>query len=137
MDRAATIALRPARLALRRRSSVEQRVVRLLRGETGAGSDALSISTAQFTRLRELAARNSLVIHRPGTPFLSPSELTLLGWLAQAQRVTGYRRPFHPDAMLTMTIVHCAGTLEALGVRLAPIAACRDGPSAVDGRAAL
>ncbi len=110
--------LRPARLALRRRSAAEQRVIRLIRGDAGQGPDAAAIPTAQFARLRDLAARNALMIHPPGTGWLSPNELTILGWLAQAQRIAGYRRDFHPDATLTMTVVHCAGTLDALGVRL-------------------
>jgi len=109
---------RPARLALRRRSSVEQRVIRLIRGEAGQEVDAALVLGAQFGKLRDLAMRNALVIHSPGTPYLSLNELTLLGWLAQAQRVAAYRQSFHPDAMLTMTVVHCAGTLDALGLRL-------------------
>ncbi|MGC4250345.1 MAG: hypothetical protein QM605_02460 [Sphingobium sp.] len=119
---------RSARLALRRRSSAEQRVIRLIRGEVGREVDAALVLGAQFGKLRDLAARNALVIHRPGTPYLSLCEFALLGWLAQAQRVAGYRQSFHPDATLTMTVVHCAGTLDALGVRLhlppSPIASC-------------
>ncbi|PTD18965.1 hypothetical protein [Sphingomonas fennica] len=97
MQRAATIP-RPARLALRRRSVAEQRVVRLLRGEMRGWPDAALVLGAQFARLRDLAARNALVIHRPGTPFLNPTELMLLGWLARAQRVASYRHRFHSDA---------------------------------------
>ncbi|MFT3966311.1 MAG: hypothetical protein QM690_10555 [Sphingobium sp.] len=109
-------------MALRRRSIMEQRVVRLIRGER---PDAMpSVPAMQFGRLRDLAVRNALVIHPPGTPFLSVNELTLLGWLALAQRVAGYRRQFHPDAMLTMTVVHCAGTLDALGIHLPPLTFC-------------
>ncbi|RJG55897.1 hypothetical protein D0Z70_07650 [Sphingobium terrigena] len=111
---------------LRRRSLVEQRVIHLIRGEAEEGRDAMP--AMQFARLRDLATRNVLVIHRPGTPYLSPGELTLLGWLALAQRIASYRQSFHPDPSLTMTVVHCAGTLDALGVRLhlspSPIASC-------------
>ncbi|MCJ2188826.1 hypothetical protein [Novosphingobium beihaiensis] len=78
----------------------------------------MTLHTSQFDKLRSLAARNALVIQEPGVPFLSVSELNLLAWLAQAQRVASYTRQFHPDPMLNMTIVHCAGTLDALGIRL-------------------
>ncbi|EQB04117.1 MULTISPECIES: hypothetical protein [Sphingobium] len=33
-----------------------------------------------------------------------------------------YTRQFHPHAMLTITVVPCAGTFDALGVDLAPLA---------------
>jgi len=72
--------------------------------------------------LRTLATRSALLIQDPGVPFLSLNELNLLAWLAQAQRVASYTRQFHPDPMLTMTIVHCAGTLDAMGIRLPSLA---------------
>lgn len=108
-------------LALRRRSAVEQRVMRLMRGDhTREGA----FCGAQFSRLRGLAAKNDLAIQKPDAPFLTADELRLLGWLAQAQRVLGYRQMFHSDAMLTLTIVHCAGTLDAMGLHLPPLALC-------------
>ncbi|MPT49320.1 MAG: hypothetical protein E2598_13040 [Sphingobium sp.] len=109
--------LRFTRLVLRRRSGVEQRVVRMMRGDDNSETD---IYIAQFSRLRGLAAKNGLVIQKPGAPYLSMDELSLLGWLAQSQRVLGYTRSFHSDMALTLNIVHCAGTLNAMGIHLPP-----------------
>lgn len=116
------------RLAMRRRSFVEQRVVRMIRGEEEREA---AVHSTQFARLRGLASKNGLVIHSPGRPYLAADELRLLAWLAQAQRVLGYTRPFHPDALLTLTVVHCAGTLDALGIRLPSLAFCHASRDAV------
>lgn len=110
---------RPARLALRRRSFAEQRAIRLMRGEE---SERTALYAGQFSKLRTLAEKNGLVIKAPGCPYLTMDELRLLAWLAQSQRVLGYTRQFHPDGVLTLTVVHCAGTLDAIGVRLPPLA---------------
>lgn len=118
------IATEPRRvcLILRRRSAAEQRVIQMIRGEHADDGDSASLYITQFEKLRWLAARNALVIQKPGTPYLSHNELNMLAWLAQAQRISGYTHRFHPDAMLTLTIVHCAGTLDALGIRLPVLA---------------
>ncbi|RKF22679.1 hypothetical protein D6851_05575 [Altericroceibacterium spongiae] len=113
---------RRAPIALYRRSTTEQRVIRMIRGEEMARHDYAAVCNAQFEKLRFYAARNDLSIQEPGTRFLSITELNLLAWLAQAQRVASYTRSFHADPMLTMTIVHCAGTLDALGIRLPALA---------------
>lgn len=47
-----------------------------------------------------------------------------------------YTRPFHSDALLTLTIVHCAGTLDALGVRLPPLTHLATNPAFALDRAA-
>lgn len=107
-------------MALCRRSAIEQRVVRILRGEA-TDDPALPLYQDQFERLRELVRRTGLKIHLPGSAWLGADELKLLSWLAQAQRVVGYTRPFHRDSVLTLTVVHCAGTLNALGIHLPAI----------------
>jgi len=98
----------------------------MIRGdEKGKGTgDGPPIHAAQFGKLRALATKNGLAVQSPDAPFLSPDELRLLAWLAQAQRVLGYTRLFHPDALLTLTVVHCAGTLDALGVHLPALTLC-------------
>ncbi len=111
-----------SRLALRRRPSAEQRVIHMLRGDDIPVDGAAPFHAGQFGKLRTLAERHGFTIARPGTPYVTVHELTLLGWLASAQRVQGYSRACHYDAMLAMTVVHCAGTLDALGIRLPALA---------------
>jgi murein tripeptide amidase MpaA len=82
---------------------------------------ALFLYEAQFGRLRDLAHRAGMRVNVPGTSWLGRDELSLLAWLAQAQRVLSYTKSFHRDAMLTLTVVHCAGTLNALGIQLPPL----------------
>ena len=104
-------------MALKRRSFIEQRVIRMLRGDQ-TDDRALFLYEAQFGRLRDLAHRAGMRVNVPGTSWLGRDELSLLAWLAQAQRVLSYTKSFHRDAMLTLTVVHCAGTLNALGIQL-------------------
>lgn len=111
---------KPTAMALRRRSFAEQRVVRMLRGDP-TDDRASFVYEEQFRRLRELAARSGLRVKEPGTAWLGSDELLMISWLAQAQRVLGYTRQFHPDGTLTLTVVHCAGTLNALGIQLPPL----------------
>ncbi len=120
-DQAGMTVPRPARLSMRRRTFAEQRALRLIRGEE---SERTALYAGQFGKLRGLAAKNGLAIQSPGCPYLTADELRLLAWLAQAQRVLGYTRAFHQDATLTLTVVHCAGTLDAIGVRLPSLAMC-------------
>lgn len=107
-------------MALKRRSFTEQRVIRMLRGDQ-TDDRALFLYEAQFGRLRDLAHRAGMRVNVPGTTWLGSDELLLLAWLAQAQRVLGYTKSFHRDATLTLTVVHCAGTLNALGIQLPPL----------------
>ena len=111
---------RRAAMAVKRRSCIEQRVVRILRGDQ-TDDRALFVYREQFGRLRDLAHRAGMRINAPGTAWLGDDELMLLACLAQAQRVLGYTRSFHSDATLTLTIVHCAGTLNALGLHMPPL----------------
>jgi hypothetical protein len=110
----------PAKMAVHRCSTVDQRVLQMIRGEHDERSrePPSQIQLGLFERLRGLATRNGLVIQSPGAPFLSRDELRLLSWLSLAQRVATYARPFHSDSKLTLTIVHCAGILEAMGLRI-------------------
>ena len=107
-------------MALKRRSSTEQRVIRMLRGDQ-TDDQALFLYEEQFGRLRDLAHRAGMRVNVPGTTWLGRDELSLLAWLAQAQRVLGYTKSFHRNATLTLTVVHCAGTLNALGIQLPPL----------------
>lgn len=104
-------------MMVRRRTTAEQRALRMIRGEDDA-SPVSSLHHAQFGKLRARAERNGFQIQAASVPYLGSDELRLLGWLAEAQRVASYARSFHPDAMLSMMLVHCAGTLDALGIRL-------------------
>lgn len=100
----------------------------MIRGDNADPAQKPPIHAAQFGKLHVLAAKNGLVVQSASAPFLNLDELLLLTSLAQAQRVLGYRRVFHDDAMLTLTIVHCAGTLDALGIHkfgLVPVADLR------------
>lgn len=108
-------------MTLRRRTLAEQRALHLLRGDTGREAVGTSI-LQQFGRLRALAEKNGLAIRPDEAAFISVDELRMLGWLARAQRLASYTAAFHGDAMLTMTVVHCAGTLEGLGIRLPQLA---------------
>ncbi len=108
---------RPTAMALKRRSIAEQRVIRMLRGEP-TDDRAQFVYQGQFGRLRDLVEQVGMRVSAPGTVWLGANELLLLSWLAQAQRVLGYTRPFHSDATLNLTVVHCAGTLNALGIQL-------------------
>lgn len=119
-------------MALRRRTFAEQRVIRMLRGDP-TDDRAQFVYEQQFRRLRDLAGRGGLRVNAPGTAWLASDELTLLSWLAQAQRVAGYTRPFHVDGVLTLTVVHCAGTLNALGVQLPPLTLQHTPPQAAVG----
>ncbi|WP_434405231.1 hypothetical protein [Sphingobium sp. DN12] len=107
-------------MALKRRSFAEQRVIRMLRGDP-TDDRAQFVYNEQFRRLRDLAEHAGMRLNEPGTVWLADHELLLLSWLAQAQRVLGYKRQFHTDATLTLAAVNCAGTLNALGIQFPPI----------------
>jgi hypothetical protein len=116
---------------LRHRSSAEQHTVRMIRGDVAdPARKKPPIHAAQFGKLRVQAAKNGRIIQPADAPLLNLDELHLLTSLAQAQRVLGDRRAFHADAMLTLTIVYCAGTFDALGVHLPASTLCSAGINA-------
>ncbi|MPS68674.1 hypothetical protein ACLIMP_17440 [Novosphingobium aerophilum] len=101
--------------SLRRRPRVERRVLSLLRGE-----ETLAEHAACFVRLRTLATRRALTVLQPGTLYLGDDELTLLGWIAAAQRQVSRR--FRPDdRCLAASIERCAGILDEAGLHLHPL----------------
>ncbi len=121
--------------SLRRRSHAERKALAVLRGEdvrplpsggrarsnpTGAASVSLHALVRGFMDLRRLAAQHGLAVQPPSTPFIAESELLLLSWLAEAQRVAGPATA-PDDPCLVAAIARCAGMLEANGLRLAPL----------------
>lgn len=105
-------------LALRRRSRMERRVLAILRGE-----DVNVLSPEQvlrFNRLRRLAERNGLAIAPSGTPHVNESELRLISWLAEAQRVIPIGAP-PPNPCLAAVIQRCAEVLKDKKLRLSPL----------------
>lgn len=122
-----------ALVALRRRSSLERRVIAMLRGEEpprqhardGAAIPELTRQGAKsqglfFAELRRVAARHGLAVQPPGARILSDGELTLLAWLAQEQRVTSQGRAIPADPLLIAAVARCAGMLDAMGLHLSP-----------------
>ena len=103
---------------LRRRPRVERQVLAILRQER----DARVVPGAPpcFARLRELAAAEGYAILPPDTPYLGEAELTLLSWIAAAQRTVtaGCEPAAHP---LGTVISHCAKILGEMGLRLYPL----------------
>jgi hypothetical protein len=117
-------------MALRRRSSLERRVIAMLRGEepprqVREGALALTRQGAKsqglfFAELRRVAGRRGLAVQPPGARILSDGELTLLAWLAQEQRVTRQGRTIPADPLLIAAVARCAGMLDAMGLHLSP-----------------
>lgn len=105
---------------LNRRPRVERQVLALLRGRettSSRGDEAASC----FTALRSLAQKEGFRIMPQETAFVSPCELTLLSWLARAQRThaPGCQPPRHP--ILAETIDQCAEALTRMDLRLYPL----------------
>lgn len=119
-------------LAVRRRTHVERRVLALMRGEitssaamprrsarASAAPQASPALLEDLAELRDEASAFGLPIQPPKTAYVSQAELTVLAWLAEAQRV-GARSPTDLD-VLNAAIRRCATGLNALGLRLSPI----------------
>jgi hypothetical protein len=103
---------------LRRRPRIEQRVLGILRG--GGVLEARSGLADPFRRLRQAAERQGLAILPLETRYLGDDELTLLGWIAAAQRSkAGELRP--ADRCLHAIVCRCARMLEEEGLRLYPL----------------
>jgi hypothetical protein len=103
--------------SLRRRPRIERRVLAILRGENDPFLDHQH--AAAFTRLRVLASRQGLIIQDADARYLGDDELTLLSWLAAAQRVAvRHLRP--QNRRLAAVLTRCAVLLEKAGLRLYP-----------------
>ncbi|MET4898741.1 hypothetical protein RN629_16595 [Sphingomonadaceae bacterium jetA1] len=117
------------RLALRNRPDRERRVLSLLRGAAldmvpRSRRDGEAVPRAEhlrcFAHLRRVAGEHGLAIQPPGLPYVGNDELRLLSWLAEAQRVTGFATmPRQPE--LRAALLRCAGLLDGMGMRLAPL----------------
>jgi len=143
-----------ATLALKRRTLVERKALALLRGTNIAPQRAGMVRPSRtrmaaaptpaqaqhFTELRRLAARHGLAILSPASPYLGADELTLLAWLAGAQRVIGPgSAPAPGDPAFAAALLRCADLLDAMGLRLSPLTlyAARTGdPARIAGEAA-
>jgi hypothetical protein len=118
------------RLALRNRPDRERRVLFLLRG---AAPDMAPRSRRHrddpapraehlrcFAHLRRVAGEHGLAVQPPDLLYVHVDELRLLSWLAEAQRVAGFATmPREPE--LRAAILRCAGLLDGMGMRLAPL----------------
>lgn len=104
-------------MPIRRRARAERTVLAHLRGDARRSTRELEV---RFRRLRQIAARAGLEIMPTGTAYVSQSELTLLSWIAEAQRVAG---PFSvPDNRCLAEIVRrCAEALSTASLRLPPL----------------
>lgn len=103
---------------LRRRPRIEQRVLAILRG-----GEILELRAGRpdpFNRLRQIAERKGYVILSIGAGYLGDDELTLLGWIAAAQRTTATHLQ-SPDRCLRAALRRCAIALEEEGLRLRPL----------------
>ena len=73
-----------------------------------------------FLTLRALACANSLSIQPAGAPYVSEGELTLLAWIAAAQRMDGLATTkLNPD--MAGVIRLCAEQLSAHHLQLSPL----------------
>ncbi|WP_395396591.1 hypothetical protein WBP07_28355 [Novosphingobium sp. BL-8A] len=97
-----------------RRPRVERQVIALLRGE-----DTTLIKPRCLVQLRHLADSRGITVLPPGANYLSNSELTLLAWIAAAQR-TAYRALFPPDPIIASLVERCALRLCKDGLLLQP-----------------
>jgi hypothetical protein len=104
-------------LPVRRRTRAERIVLAYLRGDRCARRNDLEL---RFHRLRQIAARSGLEVMAPGSAYVSQSELTLLCWIAAAQRMAAPMSM--PDNQCLAEIVRrCAEALDAADLRLPPI----------------
>jgi hypothetical protein len=123
--------MRPEEFSLQRRSIVERKILRLLRGENAPSlsvnrhlrvqiPDQASIQSdlEKFTLLKRKAALNGLIFEELDFAYVNQDELQVLNWLAAYQRVGGLKEMCHPDASLCLALAHCAGVLSGLGLKL-------------------
>lgn len=125
-----------ATLALKRRTLVERKALALLRGAEGAATLASGLrgralkvppTAAQarcFTELRRIAIRDGFSVLPPSAPYMGADELTVLAWLAAAQRVFAPDYAPEADPALRAAILRCAGLLDGMGLRLSTLTTC-------------
>ncbi|WP_179041503.1 hypothetical protein [Sphingobium lactosutens] len=105
-------------LPLHRRTRVERRVLDFIRNRELTLEDPHAVRC--FTLLRQLAERRGMMLHPPGTPYISESELTLLSWIANGQRVSEPPLP-DDDCRLAIVMSHIAMLLNQMRLRLSPL----------------
>ncbi|WP_337187294.1 hypothetical protein [Phenylobacterium sp.] len=117
---------------VQRRNVYERKALCLLRGEPVAfDARGPAIRTharrrpplddyckVHFACLREFARRNGLEVEAVGSKYVSTGELTVLRWLAEAQRRSGLRTCDLGDLGLKTSLLHCAELLKDLGMPL-------------------
>ncbi len=103
---------------LHRRPRIERRVLAILRGADLVDGDAEKSNA--FRRLRHIAARKDMEILSPQTRYLGDDELTLLAWLAAAQRINAADM-LPADRCLFAVIARCARLLEEADLKLYPL----------------
>ncbi|BAV65360.1 hypothetical protein SCLO_1023200 [Sphingobium cloacae] len=125
-------------MALKRRSLVERKVLALLRGEeiaaqpngkvrpsrTRAAAGPTRAQARHFVELRGHAAYNGFTILPAGAPYIGVDELGLLAWLASAQRLHAPDPAPGADPVLRAAVLHCAGLLDEMGLRLSMLTTC-------------
>lgn len=105
-------------LPIHRRTRAERTVLAYLRGEARAHrSKELDL---RFRRLRQIAVRAGFGVMAPGSSYVSQHELSLLCWIAEAQREIG---PVSVPASrcLAAAVQRCAEALDAASLRLPPL----------------
>jgi hypothetical protein len=106
-----------SRFQVHRRSLKEREALGLLRGREGGEREGEL--AACFAQLRESAVREGMIVFPPNAPYISGDEMTLLSWIAQAQRMGWQREAVDPR--FAALIAQCARELLRSQIRLSRI----------------
>lgn len=119
-----------APLPVRRRNSVERKVLDMMRGDDAAADDFQCARGSKASptpphqiysgKLRRIAQRRGLVIRPSRSPYLNYYKMLILSWLAGGQRVASDSR-FPDDLTLNGAIARCAGMLEGIRLKLSSL----------------
>ncbi|MBL8655728.1 MAG: hypothetical protein JNJ92_00010 [Altererythrobacter sp.] len=131
--------------SVRKRKVFERKALQYMRGEktspdaSDLPANTPSLRVAHFGCLRTFALRNELKVLPPGSQYLSPGELLILRWLAEAQRQVGPHTCCIDDPGFKSTLRHCAAILRDVGVYLPTrtLYISRDGPPPGSGETAV
>lgn len=117
-------------MALNRRNIYERKIVRILRGEyvkyfhhyeNNKEDNNLSVNDIlfdSFLKIREFSNINSMDVRPVGSQYISTGELSILRWIAEAQRQAGLRTYDINDHQFQSEIEHCADILKGIGAIL-------------------